>query len=96
MPVPKFGMSFKYIYSRCKDIIQLPSTDFALTDNVVGHHNFSSELRYMPSKDDEFIMQYGVGDASSISNLASLDPYGGGMLTLDTQHIIRAYYRRRF
>ncbi len=96
MPVPKFGMSFKYIYSRCKDIIQLPSTDFALTDNVVGHHNFSSELRYMPSKDDEFIMQYGVGDTSSISNLASLDPYGGGMLTLDTQHIIRAYYRRRF
>jgi len=96
MPVPKFGMSFKYIYSRCKDIIQLPSTDFALTDNVIGHHNFSSELRYMPSKDDEFIMQYGVGDTNSISNLASLDPYGGGMLTLDTQHIIRAYYRRRF
>jgi hypothetical protein len=25
-----------------------------------------------------------------------LDPYGGSMLTLDTQHIIRVYYRRKF
>jgi len=96
MPTEKLGMSFKYIYSRCKDLIQLPSTDFALTDNVVGHHNFFSEFRYMPSKDDEFNFQYGVGDTSSMGNIASLDPYGGGMLTLDTQHIIRAYYRRKF
>jgi hypothetical protein len=96
MPVPKIGISFKYTYSRCKDIIQLPSSSYALTDNIVGHHNFFSELRYLPSKDDELIMQYGVGDTSSIGNLSSLDPYGGSMLTLDTQHIIRAYYRRKF
>jgi len=96
MPVKKIGMSFKYIYSRSKDIIQLPSSDYGLTDHPIGHHNFFSEFRYLPSKDDELILQYGVGDTSSISNLASLDPYGGGMLTLDTQHIFRAYYRRRF
>ncbi|MHB8158157.1 MAG: tetratricopeptide repeat protein [Desulfocucumaceae bacterium] len=96
MPLKKLGMSFKYIYSRSKDIIQLPSSDFGLTDHPIGHHNFFSEFRYLPSKDDELILQYGVGDTSSIGNLASLDPYGGGMLTLDTQHIFRAYYRRRF
>ncbi len=96
MPTKKMGMSFKYIYSRSKDIIQLPSSDFILTDHPIGHHNFFSEFRYLPSKDDELILQYGVGDTSSISNLASLDPYGGGMLTLDTQHLFRAYYRRRF
>jgi hypothetical protein len=96
MPTPKLGMSLKYIYSRSKDIYQLPSSDFALTDHPVGHHNFFSEIRYMPSKDDELIMQYGVGDTSSIGNISSLDPYGGSMLTLDTQQIIRAYYRRRF
>jgi len=96
MPTEKIGMSFKYIYSRCKDIILLPSSHYGLTDNVVGHHNFFSEFRYTLSKDDEFSMQYGVGDTSSIGNIASLDPYGGSMLTLDTQHIIRAYYRRKF
>ena len=96
MPTKKMGMSFKYIYSRSKDIVQLPSSDFALTDHPVGHHNFFGEFRYLPSKDDELILQYGAGDTSSISNLASLDPYGGGMLTLDTQHLFRAYYRRRF
>jgi len=96
MPAKKLGMSLKYIYSRSKDIVQLASSDFILTDHPIGHHNFFSEFRYLPSKDDELILQYGVGDTSSISNLASLDPYGGGMLTLDTQHIFRAYYRRRF
>jgi len=96
MPVPKFGISFKYVYSRSKDIIQLPGAGFGLTDHPVGHHNFFSEFRYLPSKDDELIMQYGVGDTSSIGNISSLDPYGGSMLTLDTQQIIRLYYRRRF
>jgi hypothetical protein len=95
MPTEKIGMSFKYIYSRCKDIYY-NGTDYLLTDDVVGHHNFFSEFRYMPSKDDEFSMQYGVGDTSSLGNIASLDPYGGSMLTLDTQHIIRVYYRRKF
>ncbi|MDD5115730.1 MAG: tetratricopeptide repeat protein [Candidatus Omnitrophica bacterium] len=95
MPTEKMGMSFKYIYSRCKDIIY-DGSNYGLTDNVVGHHNFFTEFRYMPSKDDEFSIQYGVGDTSSLGNISSLDPYGGSMLTLDTQHIIRAYYRRKF
>jgi len=94
MPVKKMGMSFKYTYSRSKDI-QYDGTNYFL-GKVAGHHNFFTEFRYLPSKDDEFIMQYGVGDTSSIGNLVSWDPYGGSMLTLDTQHIIRAYYRRKF
>ena len=92
MPVKKFGMVFKYTYSRCQDLDNL----VAGITKLSSHHNFFSEFRYLLSKDDEFIMQYGVGDASSIGNLSSLDPYGGSLLTLDTQHIIRAYYRRRF
>jgi hypothetical protein len=95
MPTEKIGMSFKYIYSRCKDITY-DGSNYGLTDSVVGHHNFFTEFRYMPSKDDEFSLQYGVGDTSSLGNIASLDPYGGSMLTLDTQHIIRVYYRRKF
>ena len=91
MPTPKFGMLFKYTYSRCQDVDRLIVGD---TDTV-GHHNFYSEFRYLPTKDDEIIFQYGEGNSSAIGNM-NLDPYGGSMLTLDTQHIIRAYYRRKF
>jgi len=96
MPTKKFGMSFKYIYSRSKDIIQLANLQYGLSDSPVGHHNFFNEFRYLPSKDNELILQYGIGDTSSIGNMSSIDPYGGSLLTLDTQHIIRAYYRCRF
>jgi len=92
MPTHKMGFVFKYIYSRWQDLDRLRSGITA----PVGHHNFFSEFRYLPSKEDEFIMQYGVGDVSSLNNISSLDPYGGSMLTLDTQHIIRMYYRRKF
>ncbi|MFH1190916.1 MAG: hypothetical protein V1670_01795 [Candidatus Omnitrophota bacterium] len=91
MPIPKFGMMFKYVYSRSQDVSRLVA---GITEPV-GHHNFYSEFRYLPSKDDEIILQYGEGNSSAIGSM-NLDPYGGSMLTLDTQHIIRAYYRRRF
>jgi len=91
IPVPKIGMHFCYIYSRSQDLGRLR----AGISDVVSHHNFFSEFRYLPSKDDEFIMQYGVGEASILGNTV-FDPYGGSMLTLDTQHIFRMYYRRRF
>jgi hypothetical protein len=92
MPVAKFGLSFKYSYSRCQDVD--PSQN-GLT-GLAGHHNFFSEFRYLPSKDSELIFQYGVGDTNSIANQASFDPYGGNLITLDTQQIIRAFYRQRF
>ncbi len=91
MPTPKIGMMFKYVYSRSQDVNRLVA---GITEPV-GHHNFYSEFRYLPSKDDEIVLQYGEGNSSAIGSL-NLDPYGGSMLTLDTQHIIRAYYRRRF
>ncbi|MCX5707330.1 MAG: hypothetical protein NTW13_06765 [Candidatus Omnitrophica bacterium] len=91
MPIPKFGMLLKYIYSRCQDVDRLVA---GITEPV-GHNNFYAEFRYLPSKEDEIILQYGEGNSSAIGNM-NLDPYGGSMLTLDTQHIIRAYYRHRF
>ncbi|MFA4854456.1 MAG: tetratricopeptide repeat protein [Candidatus Omnitrophota bacterium] len=92
MPTKKLGVFFKYTYSRCQDLDRLQA---GITEPV-GHHNFFSEFRYLPSKDDELILGYGAGDTSTIGNSSSLDPYGGSLLTLDTQHIFRAYYRRRF
>jgi len=91
MPMPKFGMHLKYIYSRAKNIDHMVAGD----NDLVNHNNFFGEFRYLPSGDDELIMQYGVGDAYALGNTV-FDPYGGSMLTLDTQHIIRMYYRRKF
>ena len=91
MPCKKFGLAFKYTYSRWQDTDRL----VAGQTNPLGHHNFSSEFRYLPSKDDELILQYGEGNAYNLGGM-SLDPYGGTALTIDTAHIFRAYYRRRF
>jgi hypothetical protein len=91
MPTKKTGIVLKYTYSRWKDLDRLVN---GIT-KPVGHHNFFGEFRYLPSKDDEFILQYGEGNTSAIGNI-TFDPFGGSLLTIDTQHIIRAYYRRKF
>ncbi len=91
MPFEKFGLALKYTYSRWQDTDRL----VAGSTNPLGHHNFFSEFRYLPSKEDELIFQYGEGNTGNVGNM-SLDPYGGTALTIDTAHIFRAYYRRRF
>ena len=90
LPTKKVGLSFKYNYSQWKNITKL-----AAGTGAMGHHNFFGEFRYLPSKEDEFILQYGEGNTSPIGNI-TFDPYGGALLTIDTQHIFRAYYRRKF
>ena len=91
MPCEKIGVAFKYTYSRWQDTDRLVNGD----TNPLGHHNFFSEFRYMPTKDDELTLQYGEGNTSNLGNM-TLDPYGGSALTIDTAHIFRAYYRRKF
>ena len=91
MPTEKFGMLFKYNYSRWKNPVDV----LAGNNKLTGHHNFFMEFRYLPSKDDELILQYGEGNVSPIGNI-TFDPYGGSLLTIDTQHLIRLYYRRKF
>ncbi len=91
MPTPKFGMLFKYNYSRWKNPVDV----IAGNNKLTGHHNFYMEFRYLPSKEDELILQYGEGNVSPIGNI-TFDPYGGALTTIDTQHLIRVYYRRKF
>lgn len=93
LPTKKFGLFFRYTYSRWNDVNRML---VAGQDKIyLGHHNFFTEFRYHPGTDDEFVLQYGE---SGISPTASInyDPYGGSLATLDTQHIIRMYYRRNF
>jgi tetratricopeptide (TPR) repeat protein len=91
MPNKKLGMLFKYNYSRWKDLDRLRA---GITEPR-GHHNFYTAFRYLPSEFDELIMEYGEGNVSPIGNI-TYDPHGGSLTTIDTQHIFRFYYRRKF
>lgn len=91
-PVKKLGFFFRYTYSRWNDLnLMLQPTDHY----YLSHHNFHTEFRYTPSEDDEFILEYGESGRSPLP-VVKFDPFSGSIATLDTQHIVRMYYRRRF
>ncbi len=90
-PFKKFGFLLKYNYARWKDLDRLQ----AGVTKPLGHHNVFTEFRFLPSEFDEFTFQYGEGNVSPIGFL-TFDPYGGSSTTIDTQHIFRFYYRRKF
>lgn len=94
-PFEKIDLYFKYTYSRWQDLDRLLS---GLTDPV-GHNNFFAEIYYHRSVNEDLVFQYGEsyrnpykGDTMTIG----WDPYGGSLSVLDTQHIVRLYYRRKF
>lgn len=90
-PLKKLGFLLKYNYSRWKDLQRLRDG----YTKPRGHHNFFTEFRYLPSQFDELILQYGEGNVSPIGHI-TFDPYGSALTTIDTQHIFRFYYRRKF
>ncbi len=93
LPTDKLGFYLRYTYSLWQDLDKLKEGN---TD-MIGHHNVFTAVRYMPSKDDEFTLEYGVSpNFSYIADPAAFDPYGGNLATIDTQHIVRFFYRRKF
>lgn len=94
-PMPKLGLFFRYTYSRWQDLDKL----IAGINKVFGHHNFFGEVVYRKSSDEDLTLQYGEGGRNPFmgGSLAyNWDPYGGSLNTIDTQHVIRVYYRRKF
>jgi len=94
-PMPKLALFFKYSYSRWQN---LDSISQGIT-KLFGHHNLFTELIYHKSENEDFTLQY--GEASRDPYMGGVldigwDPYGGSLRTIDTQHIIRLYYRRKF
>jgi hypothetical protein len=87
----KLGFYNRYTYSRWQDLERLRN---GIT-KPAGHHNFYSELRYMPSKDDELVLQYGICGQQLISTVTT-DPFGGGLSSIDTEQVIRLFYQRKF
>ncbi len=91
-PWEKCIFYFQYVYSKWNDINRLISGE---SDLYQGHHNFFAEFRYQPTSVDEFLFQYGV-TTRGIAHELIYDPYGGSLAVLDTQHIFRIYYRKKF
>ncbi|MDP2939491.1 MAG: hypothetical protein Q8O13_05395 [Candidatus Omnitrophota bacterium] len=87
MPTDTLGFAFDYTYAKFWD--DLTSRDMA------WHHNFFTQARKKFSKTDELVFEYGVGSYTPFGTATS-DPLGGGTLTLDTQHLFRIFYNRKF
>ena len=92
MPTDKLGFYLRYTYSIMNDYTEL-NTNSRVEKN--SHHNFFGEVRYKVDKDSELIAQYGVGGVSPVG-IATYSPFGGSLAVLDTQHVLRMYYRRKF
>ena len=91
-PSDKFTYFFKYVYSQWKDITEIVNE---VPVDFEDHHNFFGEICYRPTDIDEFILQYGVYPRGVVGELL-YDPYGGSLATLDTQQMVRLYYRKKF
>ncbi|MDD3984014.1 MAG: tetratricopeptide repeat protein [Candidatus Omnitrophica bacterium] len=91
LPWKKLGFYTRYVYSRWKDLDRLRQG----ISKTVGHHNFFSEVRYMNSSVDELVLQFGECGRTVLASIV-FDPYGGSLSALDTQHIVRLFYRRKF
>jgi len=94
-PIPKFSMFFKYNYSRWQDLDSIAQG----IEETSGHHNIFTEFIYRFSADQDITFQY--GEASRNPYMGGVldigwDPYGGSLSTIDTQHIFRLYYRKKF
>jgi tetratricopeptide (TPR) repeat protein len=94
-PISKISIFLRYTYSRWQDLDRLA----AGYTNMIGHHNFFTEFIYRISQDQDFTLQY--GEASRDPYMGGVldigwDPYGGSLSTIDTRHIVRAYYSKRF
>ena len=94
-PIPKLSICFKQTYSRSQDLADLAQG----IQKVTGHNNTFIQFIYRMSKDEDLSFQYGEGSLDPYMGGAldiGWDPYGGALSTLDTQHIFRLYYRRKF
>lgn len=92
IPTKKLGFYFRYSFSRWNDINRMLG---GFNKIYLSHHNFFSEFRYLPGIDDELVFQYGESGRSPLATITT-DPFGGSLQTLDTRHIFRLYYRRKF
>jgi hypothetical protein len=93
LPTKKLGFYTRYTYSIWQDLDRVIEGG---DNKTIGHHNIFITTRYSPTKDQEFDIEYGVSPNYPVIESTTSDPLGGSLQTIDTVHIIRLYYRRKF
>lgn len=91
-PTEKLGFLAKYVFSQVNDLVTMNN---GKNVSYEEHNNFFVEARYNFSDDEGMTFQFGEAGRSPVATV-SYDPFGGSLSVLDTQHIYRASYRRRF
>ena len=85
------SLKFNYTYSQCYD---LQTRDEGL--DYKSHHNVFVNLDYKMEDKGVFTLQFGEAAFLPYSMMFTTSPYGGFLPTLDTAHIVRAYFSRKF
>ncbi len=93
-PSKKWTLWFKYMYTRMIDIYaQIKNKDAGIGGvECDGHHNFFAGLRFNIDKDEFLDILFG-----EFAGYDDLYHWGRWSLSsLDTQHLIRIFYKRKF
>ncbi len=85
------SLKFNYTYSKCYNVQERgEGLDYK------GHHNVFVSLDYRFEDKGVFTVQFGEAAIQPYSTMVFTSPYGGFLPTLDTAHIVRAYFSRKF
>jgi hypothetical protein len=92
-PRPRFTLAGQYVTSWAIDV----NTNNAGGSNKPrAHHNLWGWLVWSPDELSQFSLEYGVSAVGAPTIVFSVDPEGGFYPTLDTEHLLRLSYTRRF
>ena len=88
----KLSFGFKYIFSKVIDVYRQNKGEGVHYD---GHHNIFMEMDYAIDEYQKFVME--LGEFVAYTPIEGLyEPGKWSLSTLDTQHIFRMYYNRKF
>ncbi|NQT75141.1 MAG: hypothetical protein HQ566_01315, partial [Candidatus Omnitrophica bacterium] len=88
----RLTFGFKYIYSKLKDVYRQNQEGGV---HYEGHHNFFAELDYNIDEEQKFSLLFGEFVAyAPLEDLYA--PAKWSLSALDTQHIVRMFYNRKF
>lgn len=94
VPSAKWGFFGRYTFTRMYDLVSLVNNSSL---DYQAHNNAFLEARYLQNKDTKLSLEYGVGPAYNTS-VSSTNPtlayYNAPVV--DTQHIIRMSYEKKF
>jgi hypothetical protein len=93
VPLPKVGFFASYVYSQGYDVNRL------VNDGVLDSRdyiNFFFEMRMILPKEITMSLQYGVGPSYDIQTSASNPNLTYSSTVLQTQHVVRIVFDKKF